>query len=806
MDRQEPLDRLHELARRTSEERLSHCAFVEGDAGIGKTALIRQFTDQLADLHEEWKTFHVEPIKNVSQPLLPFADAAKEFCAKYPNRPKQIVNLAYNFIECVPYVGTPAKVFGDAIIRARGMSDSDKYETTQTSLFSGYSQLFATTSENSPLAVCVDNAHLLDETSLGLLKYCMSKNRKTGILFVISSRTRGTNEDERRNLSVINDIVRSLEPDSSRIELKRLAKHHCLEIVNSMPRTAGMDRQRMEEACGVAQGNPYALQMALLYPENDGSIPDNIDSVLEGTLMDIYSNGRNYKDAVRYAAVLDTTFTVDTLAGLLEVDRIEVSDILMEMHDKYGIVTKTGDGSAFKFGHRSSRDHVYHDMQPVISDYHESVAKFLERNGADNPYELAYHYSKTDCRQKTLRYMMSAAKSSKKFFTDSAEKLKQCLEIARELRIDDKTVTAIEIDYADSLLEAGRVEAGRDILERVLSRAIPPADEARARILLSKYHRLAGTEASAAGAIENARIATELLGGDSVGAGDAYAYLATVTDHFTANDAETMAAYKKAARCYRHHDDMKRLAQLQRKSGMVLESRHAIRVMKDALRTFEEHDVRIEAARCRNNIGAEYFYIGEFENAFSFLSSSLDGFGRLGAHQVDVPLNNIGLYYMHRGEYGKAMCHFEDALEHYSETFNLLFIRMNMATLHRLEGRLDQAMQILCELEGDVMKCAEPTLCDYYGFNRGATHCDRGEWGAAIEWLQKFPTNTYKNDQNLAEAKRARMYMKIHKVQGIPHGVGAAEEAKMLSRYETRRPQKWFYEMDYYPCDIHLWD
>ena len=806
MDRQDQLNNLHEMAKLTSEEQHPHYAFVLGDAGIGKTTLIRQFTNQLADMHKEWKIFHVNPIKNVNQPLLPFVDAAKEFCAEYPNRSKQVVDIAYNFIECIPYVGTSAKTFGDAIIKARGMSASDKYQTSQASLFSGYSQLFAMMSKNGPLAVCVDDAQLLDETSLSLLKYCMYRNKKTGILFVISSRTRGDNEDERRNLNVINDTIRSLEPDSSRIELKRLAKHHCLEIVNAMPCTVNMDRQRMEEACAAARGNPYALQRALLYPKNDESVPDNINSVLEGTLSDVYSNGRNYTDAIRYAAVLDATFDVDTLAGLLEVNRIEASDILMEMHDKYGIVTKTGDGLAFKFDHRHSRDYVYRSMQPVISDYHESVAKFLERNGADNPYVLAYHYSKTECRQKTLHYMMSAAKSSKKFFTDSAEKLERCLKIARELHLDDKTVTAIEIDYADSLLDVGKIEIGRSTLERVLSRTVLPADEARARILLSKYHRLVGTEASVVGAIENARIATEILDGDSIDAGDAYAYLATVTDHFNANDAETKAAYKKAARCYHRHKEMRRLAQLQRKSGMVLESRRAIQTMKDALQTFEGHDVRIEAARCSNNIGAEYFYIGDFENAFSFLSSSLDEFGRLGAYQVDVPLNNIGLYYMRDGKYGKAMCHFEDALEHYSETFNLVFIRMNMATLHRLEGRLDQAMRILHELEGEVMKCAEPTLCDYYGFNRGATHCDRGEWDAAVEWLQKFTPNTYKNDLDLAEAKRARMHMRIHEMQGISQGISAAEEAKILSIYETRRPQKWFYEIDYYPCDIHLLD
>ena len=806
VDRQDTIDKLHELAKRTSKERLPHYAFIEGDAGIGKTALIEQFVGQLVDKRDGWKTFHVAPIKDVNQPLLPFVDAVKEFFTKYQSTLKHIANVMYNFIECVPYIGQPAKIFGDAIVRTRGMSDLDKYETSQASLFSAYSQLIEITSRNKPLVIFVDDVQLLDETSLSLLTYCMHKNTETAILFVISSRTRGTNDGERQNLTVINDIRNGLERGSSRIELQRLAKSHCLEIVNKVSGTANMDQRRVEEICNAAQGNPYALRRALMYPGRDESIPNDANRVLEGIFRDIYSNGPNYKNTVRYAAVLGTTFDVDTLAGLLEVDRIEVSDMLMEMHDKYGIVAKTCDSSTFKFDHHNTHDYVCESMQPVISNYHANVAEFLERNGTDNPYVLAYHYSKTEYKEKTLCYMMLAAKSSEKFFTDSSEKLKQCLTIARELHQDEKIIMAIEIDYADSLLEVGKVEASKEILERVLSKAISPTEEARARILLSKYHRLIGTEASAVEAIENARAATKMLDGDSVGAGDAYAYLATVIDHFNANDVETETAYKKAARCYRRHNSMKKIAQLQRKSGMVMESRSAIRTMKSAMQTFEAHNIQIESARCNNNIGAEYFYIGDFESAFSFLTLSLEGFRKLGAYQVDVPLNNIGLYYMHRGEYEKAMSYFESALEHYSETFNLVFIQMNMATLHRMEGRLDQAMCILHELEDEIMKCAEPTLCDYYGFNRGATHCDRGEWDAAVDWLQKFKVNTYKKDQRLAEAKRARMHMKIHEMQGISHGISASEEAKIQAIYETRRPQKWFYEIDYYPCDIHMWD
>lgn len=801
VDRQDYIDMLRELAERAHAERRPYYVFIDGAAGIGKTTILEHFTK--STFTDKPRILQVNPFEGIDQPLLPFADAVREFYKKYKSVSNKIAKLVWGFVGCVPEIGPPIKNFGDAIIEARGMSDLDKYETNQTALFSKYSQLIEEMSKNKLLIVCVDDAHWLDKVSLDLLMYCINKNKKSGTLFVISSRATGANESERSNLKAINELCERLKPRSLQITVKSLSKLYCGELMKRFSDTTRLNQKHIDKVYNATRGNPYFIRWALMRPAGQ-RIPNDIQGMLENTLREVYSDMPNSKEVIRYAAVLGSRFDIDTLAGLLSMKRTDVFDMLTELHQKYNIVVNLGNGTTFAFEHDNMRNAVCDGIHPTISDYHRDVAKFLERSGASNPYVLAYHYSHTDSNEKTLHYMKAAATTSKKFFMDASERLKRCLVIAQDMCLKNEDILTIKVDYADSLLEKADVESSKAILESVLSEITDLKLKVRARILLSKCYRMIGTHESGEEAIENARIATSILDDNSEDAGDAYAYLSTVIDHFRSNDAETRRAYTKAIKCYQRYPE--KLAQLQRKSGMILEPRHAIRTMRGSLMTFKKYDMQIETARCCNNIGAEYFYIGDFENAVLFLRRSLEDFRKLGTYQADVPLNNMGLYYLNRGEYDKAKCCFNDALEHPSETFNAIFIRMNLSTVYRKEGCHDRAMHVLLDLEDSVMNYAEPTLCDYYGFNRAMAHRELEDWAMTEEWLYKFPVNTYKNDHQLAEAKRMSAMHVTRNMQGMKADSYHATEEKIKELFNTQRPQKWFYKTDYYPCDIHIWD
>ena len=421
--------------------------------------------------------------------------------------------------------------------------------------------------------------------------------------------------------------------------------------------------------------------------------------------------------------------------------------------------------------------------------------------------------------------MRIAARLSGGFPLDATEKLKECIEIAQDIGISKEEIAPIKLDYARTLLDlqhakstmnpasaSARTRSGMDHVKRSMEtleeliddKCTPKQKRAAAHVIMSRCYRIIDTTESKPKAIKHAQIAIKMLHRDTPKSlGDAYAYLATVYDHFEADDSKTERAYMAARRCYKNHPID--LARLHRKAGMVMEARMAIETMKKSLKVFEEHNMSLEKARCMNNIGSEYLYVGAFRDSAKFLQRSVVEFENLGTHEIDIPLNNLGLYYLQLGDYKTAMHHFEKALELVIETYNAVFIRMNISTVHRKMGHLDEAARILKGLENDVMDLPEPTLQDYYGFNRGVAHRDLGEWGEAKEWLRKFPVNMYKNDQELAWAKRTRALFETCEMQGGIQEIGESERARMEDAFATARPQKWLYETDYYPCDLHIW-
>ena len=125
VDRHDNIDELRELAERVYAERCPYYVFMDGAAGIGKTTILEHFTR--SQFIDKQRILQVNPLEGIDQPLLPFADAVREFHKEHKNVSGDIAKLAWNFVGCVPEIGSTIKSVGDAIIEARGMSDLDRY-------------------------------------------------------------------------------------------------------------------------------------------------------------------------------------------------------------------------------------------------------------------------------------------------------------------------------------------------------------------------------------------------------------------------------------------------------------------------------------------------------------------------------------------------------------------------------------------------------------------------------------------------------------------------------------------------------
>lgn len=830
VDRQDELDKLDTLADAVAMERRPRYAIIYGDPGIGKTTILDRFLEmQVSKRGSSLYTFRATASEGIDSPLYPFASAVEVFLKENPNTARKVARLAAAVIECVPGIGPNVKNVLEAVENLRSPLGIERYETDQFAIYSKYSQMIQSISTRRMLIFCMDDAQWLDVSSRMLLESIVSKNTKTGILFVISARKSG-GVKENVNIDVLDRIHESVEERSLRIEVKPLTENFYWELIRHSTNSHDIKQERVHEIYKRTNGNPYWLSQSLAGLVGETQIPGKFSKTLDSKLDEAYENVPKSREALGYAAVLGRRFDLSTLASLLGMD-IEGMFCVLAQLQKRGIVQNPGSQEYFTFDHDITREHVYESLGALRKHYHKKVAEFLECDSGNspNPYSLAYHYSCAECKQKALQYMRIAARASEVLPQDAAEKFEKCLEIAQDLGMRKEEIASIKLDYARVLLDLKRanngtsapalptrglthVHLGMDhvkdsmkILEELIGDEYTPRQEkAISHVLMSRCHRIIDTVESGPKAIEHAQTAIDMLqGGDPKLLGEAYAHLATVYDHFEADDSKTKHAYKEATKCYQDHPRDR--ARLNRKAGMVSEARQAIETMKESLMVFEEHGMNLENARCLNNIGAECLYVGAFQDSVRFLRRSIKEFQSLGTHEIDIPLNNLGLCYLQDENYKKAMQYFTEALDKATEPYNTVFIKMNVSTAYRKMGHPHEAIEILRELEKDVMDLPEPTLQDYYGFNRGVTHREIGEWDEAEIWLRKFPVNTYKDDRELAWAKRMRALSETFKMQGGIQEISGTDRAKMEKVFATMRPQKWLYETDYYPCDIHIW-
>ena len=337
------------------------------------------------------------------------------------------------------------------------------------------------------------------------------------------------------------------------------------------------------------------------------------------------------------------------------------------------------------------------------------------------------------------------------------------------------------------------------MLEEIIDdECTPVREKAMSHTLISRCYRKLNTRESGSSAILNAQTATDMLqGGEPLLLGDAYAYLATVYAYFESDTVKAGHAYGEARKCYRNSPAD--IARLHRKAGMVMDPKQAISVMKESLIVFGENNM-LESARCLNNLGVGCMHAGEFVDSRKYLDKSLRRFKSLGTYEIVMPLNNLGLDYLRDGDYTKAMLQLTNASDQTLEIYDALSIQINISTVNRKMGNLDEAASMLNELEGTVMDFPEPRLRDYYVFNRGVAHLSLGEQAAAEEWLQKFSLNAYKNDRELALATRARDLLMAREMRDGACGVGGDERAGTETGLDTGHSQKWLYEIDYCPC------
>jgi class 3 adenylate cyclase/tetratricopeptide (TPR) repeat protein len=322
---------------------------VNGDAGVGKTRLIADFTRRLSGVAQVVRgrcltygngiTFWplVEIVRTAAQILE--ADSADEARGK-------IASL-------LPADSEEAEAVVDRVASAIGLSGGDH---PVTELFWGARKLLEVQARQRPLVVVVDDVHWAEATFLELLDQLVESPTPAPVLVVCSARP----------------DVAEVHPDwweqreGNRIELAPLGTGVVEQMIDQLLGEAALSPETRDRVVAAADGNPlYVEQMVSMLrdrgPGGDGEIvvPPTITALLSARLDSLSDPERAVMEP---ASVIGLHFPAPAVQHLVPDQlRPEVGSHLGRLQHRQLIQpsSETDEDDAYRFHHVLVRDATY---------------------------------------------------------------------------------------------------------------------------------------------------------------------------------------------------------------------------------------------------------------------------------------------------------------------------------------------------------------------------------------------------------------------------------------------------------------
>ncbi len=730
--REEEAGLLASLAERVEREGRPYLVTVLGQAGVGKSRLLRELTESLAQSEQP-------PIVRQGQ-CTPYAGISylalvevlrEEFALLDTDTPQEAwLKLSGGVEELMEELGEPGSGLRNAALlavplgieipeRAGAPAPDEDPQRMREALFSAARAVIEGVARRRPLVLSIDDIHWADDGMLDLIDH-LARWVRGPLLLVCLARDellerRPSWGGGRRNATAI-----ALEP---------LTEDETRELVAALMPEAGDGRAEVvPEVAERSGGNPlFAEEMVNRLLEEDtveaATLPGTVQALLAARLDSL---GRLERRLLQHAAVVGQVFWEGSLENAAREEGLDLVAILAELEDKDLVVpaprSRLAGEREYAFKHGLIRDVAYGMLPKAVrARKHVEVGEFI-RNRAGAGVDafvglMAEHYARAatlgaeagletaelaDLRRDAVKLLEAAGDAAAALYSnaESHERYSAALELDAELDPGDRA--RIGEKQGDVALRMGRVDAAVEVWERCLEHH--RAEENLARI--ADLHRKIGAalwhKGERRSSIENYQRGIDLLkdGPPCI---------------------ELVRLYEEAASLYMHTGD-----------NML-----AIYASEKALRLAEQLDEPRAASRAHGIFGRVFGRIGDSEKARENLERSVALARESDRGEAVRALLTLGYHLeVSEADYPGAEKAYREALELAEEVGDL----PSQVELHAAIGQLaiesadwaeveraTEASASLAEREGLQGKLCFPSLL------RGVLAWRRGEWDEAAK-------------------------------------------------------------------------
>ena len=390
------------LFDRVVREGRPHLVTVIGQAGVGKTRLLREFATRVAE-REQMAAFRVGHCPAYGAGLAYWAlgeiirgqfeivdtDDSQLAWAKLLHGIEAVSTKLETDEPPERLAATIARPLGieppaDLAI-ATGLHDAEDPQQMRDRLFSAVRSLVEAASKRWPVVIAIEDIHWADEGMLDLIDYMARWIRGPALIVCLArdellERRPGWGGG-RRNYTTI-----ALEP---------LSQGETRELVTALlpggnGSSANGHGDLIPQVAERSAGNPLFVEEMVNRIREEGSkdvqtLPESVHAVLAARLDSLSAPERR---VLQHASVVGQTFWDGSLVGLEDEEGIDLSDALNELEEKDLVVSSPGSRLAgeheYVFKHVLIRDVAYSTLPKVVrARRHAQVAAFIEERAAE---------------------------------------------------------------------------------------------------------------------------------------------------------------------------------------------------------------------------------------------------------------------------------------------------------------------------------------------------------------------------------------------------------------------------------------
>ncbi len=699
VNRAEPLHRLTALWEKTWQGQ-GQLVFITGEAGIGKTRLVRELAQRAGDAVLLMGACQKQESSRAYQPFIEVLRAYFASVSWSDRIPTSLAEVAYTpvgqilsqMVRVIPEInhlmpnifqttGQPAPAYDTST------ADGDtQANATAEPVSISLAQSIAQATKERPWLLILDDLHLADPGSLKLLQYLARHCSQMGLMIVGLYR-----DSELENNKFLIETLDSLKQDIdyTSVKLERLTDKEVKKLLkNIWPQTVPGDL--VAAIYRRTEGNPFYIEEIAKGLMDEGvvswrdgrwrfapvvemGLPQGIrDTVLRR----INRLTKETQTLLNQAAMLGPTFKfadLHEMSDLSKWDALESLDVALERQ----FISQTPSERMLRFNHVAIQEILYKNLSPLKRRViHLEAGEALERRNLPEPKyvaeALAYHFFQARELEKGLIYSIQAATQVDAIYANHTALFwyTQALDALDHLGLDRTTrqqrfelLLARERIYG--YLGQRKTQAADLTMLQTLAQTLnDPAKQALAHHRRAIYERVTGHFREAVIEAE-ASLAVARQANDPVLAGESLIELGYIVAG--QGQLETAGEHLHAAQKILKETG-RRDSEAQSLNGLGAVYRHlndyaqAENYCQQALAMSQSIGNWHGQVACLNNLAALSLATGHYTGAISYCRQALEIDWLIGDRQAEaICLNHLAMAYKELGHFEMAQTYIKQA-------------------------------------------------------------------------------------------------------------------------------------------------